>query len=496
MTSTESSTTPSVAAPAGGREHAIDALRGFALLGILMVNAGSFASTYFGVGVSDPAFSRPVDHAVRWLVSFFFETKFYLLFSMLFGYSFALQMDAARRTGSAFVPRFLRRLLGLALLGVAHAWLLFAGDMGGRASGRGGGAGVGAAGGHSRWLGPVGRADGAGAADGLAPGRAARQGAASRASVSRQCPGGHCAARAGNGRGRMVCAGVRAGPVCAGYVPVGAGGAPHRLSGLCGAAPRATAPLDGLLPAGRCGGRVVLCLYAGRRQCSLARTCGSGCTGSGFGHRAVSHFRLCRAAAVVAAARPSRPPAGRCAATSGAHGTDELPAAVAGGGAGLYGLRPGAGGPGVAGVGGAGRAGAVRHPAGVEPPLDGHACLWSGGMAAACYHAVAVARMAARPGLTAGRDACGALLSGPESRAARTAFLPAPRSSGCGPPAGWPSTRICLLRVPHSPDPARLWAVSSGPGCLAQTAPGMSAAPWRLRRRCSYRRPQTPGGTR
>ena len=129
MTSTESTTSPSVAAPAGGREHAIDALRGFALLGILMVNAGSFASTYFGVGVSDPAFSRPVDHAVHWLVNFFFETKFYLLFSMLFGYSFALQMDAARRTGSAFVPRFLRRLLGLLLLGLVHAWLLFAGDI-------------------------------------------------------------------------------------------------------------------------------------------------------------------------------------------------------------------------------------------------------------------------------------------------------------------------------------------------------------------------------
>ena len=126
MTSAESSTNPSspAPAPAVGREHAIDALRGFALLGILMVNAGSFASTYFGVGVVDPAFSRPVDHAVRWLVSFFFETKFYLLFSMLFGYSFALQMDAARRTGSVFVPRFLRRLLGLALLGLAHAWLL------------------------------------------------------------------------------------------------------------------------------------------------------------------------------------------------------------------------------------------------------------------------------------------------------------------------------------------------------------------------------------
>jgi uncharacterized protein len=111
------------------REHAIDALRGFALLGILVVNVGSFASTYFGLGVADPAFSRPVDHAVRWFVALVFETKFYLLFSLLFGYSFALQMDSAERSGSAFVPRFLRRIVGLLLLGLAHAWLLFSGDI-------------------------------------------------------------------------------------------------------------------------------------------------------------------------------------------------------------------------------------------------------------------------------------------------------------------------------------------------------------------------------
>lgn len=122
MTPNESPTGPP-------REHAIDALRGFALLGILVVNAGSFASTYFGLGVADPAFSRPVDHAVRWFISLVFETKFYLLFSLLFGYSFALQMDAAERADSAFAPRFLRRVAGLLLLGVAHAWLLFSGDI-------------------------------------------------------------------------------------------------------------------------------------------------------------------------------------------------------------------------------------------------------------------------------------------------------------------------------------------------------------------------------
>jgi len=125
----DSTAVSSNASNAGQRDHAIDALRGFALLGILLVNAGSFASTYFGMGVPDPAFSRLGDQAVRWLVSLLFESKFYLLFSLLFGYSFALQMDSAQRAGSSFVPRFLRRLGGLALLGLAHAWLLFAGDI-------------------------------------------------------------------------------------------------------------------------------------------------------------------------------------------------------------------------------------------------------------------------------------------------------------------------------------------------------------------------------
>jgi uncharacterized protein len=107
----------------------LDALRGFALLGILMVNITAFASAYFGLAAPDPAFARPSDRAVRWLVAFLFETKFYLLFSFLFGYSFTLQMTAAERSGKAFVPRMLRRLLGLWLLGAAHAVWLFHGDI-------------------------------------------------------------------------------------------------------------------------------------------------------------------------------------------------------------------------------------------------------------------------------------------------------------------------------------------------------------------------------
>ncbi|MFI6642792.1 DUF418 domain-containing protein [Streptomyces sp. NPDC050504] len=112
-----------------GRLAHVDALRGFALLGILLVNIGYLASAYHGSGVEDPAFGAPLDEAVRALVAVFLEAKFFLLFSFLFGYSFTLQFASAERSGARFVPRFLRRLGGLFVLGALHAVLLFPGDI-------------------------------------------------------------------------------------------------------------------------------------------------------------------------------------------------------------------------------------------------------------------------------------------------------------------------------------------------------------------------------
>ena len=117
------------AAEPSGRLAHVDALRGFALFGILIVNIGVFSSPFYGAGVTDPAYSRPLDVVVRWVIAWLFETKFYLLFSFLFGYSFTLQMAAAERSQAAFAPRFLRRLAGLALLGAAHAVLFYQGDI-------------------------------------------------------------------------------------------------------------------------------------------------------------------------------------------------------------------------------------------------------------------------------------------------------------------------------------------------------------------------------
>lgn len=111
------------------RITSVDALRGFSLLGILVVNIAFLASGYRMAGMAEPAFISPLDWAVRWTVTLFMENKFYLLFSFLFGYSFTLQVDSAVRRGKAFVPMFLRRLAGLFLLGLAHAVLLFPGDI-------------------------------------------------------------------------------------------------------------------------------------------------------------------------------------------------------------------------------------------------------------------------------------------------------------------------------------------------------------------------------
>ena len=107
----------------------VDALRGFALLGILTVNIWLFADPYFASGANNPRYAGALDSGVRFVVALLFETKFYLLFSFLFGYSFTLQMAAAERAGAAFRPRMLRRSAGLVILGVLHGCLLFYGDI-------------------------------------------------------------------------------------------------------------------------------------------------------------------------------------------------------------------------------------------------------------------------------------------------------------------------------------------------------------------------------
>ncbi|RAO08127.1 DUF418 domain-containing protein [Micromonospora noduli] len=110
------------------RINVVDALRGVALLLILLVNVSYFSSGYAFQLVSDPSYGA-VDRLVAGAVELLFAMKAYLLFSFLFGYSFTLQLDSAARRGAVFGRSFLRRLTGLFVLGALHAVLLFHGDI-------------------------------------------------------------------------------------------------------------------------------------------------------------------------------------------------------------------------------------------------------------------------------------------------------------------------------------------------------------------------------
>jgi uncharacterized protein len=107
----------------------IDAVRGFALFGILVVNIMAFSSVYYGTGLTPPYEFTTLDNLLAFIILTFFELKFYLLFSFLFGYSITLQIQSAEKAGSAFLPRIIRRQTGLFVIGALHALILFHGDI-------------------------------------------------------------------------------------------------------------------------------------------------------------------------------------------------------------------------------------------------------------------------------------------------------------------------------------------------------------------------------
>ena len=106
------------------RQALPDQLRGFALLGIIVVNMPFLAVS--NVGVWELQLSNLSDKVVAFLIVALAQGKFYLLFAFLFGYSLTLILKS-RSTNS--VRRYLRRLIGLALLGAGHAYLFFIGDI-------------------------------------------------------------------------------------------------------------------------------------------------------------------------------------------------------------------------------------------------------------------------------------------------------------------------------------------------------------------------------
>jgi uncharacterized protein len=122
---------PPAAAPVSDRERLklIDALRGVALLGILLMNIPGFAMPdHF----SDSFKSDPtnVNFWLSAVISVGFEGKMRALFGMIFGAGVLLFVSKKEQAGRSVTALFYRRMLWLILFGLIHAHLiLWIGDI-------------------------------------------------------------------------------------------------------------------------------------------------------------------------------------------------------------------------------------------------------------------------------------------------------------------------------------------------------------------------------
>ncbi len=109
---------------AATRDAFPDILRGFALLGIALVNV-----PYLSIDTVNAAEGADLTQASNVMSAFIvmslFQAKFYLLFSFLFGYSAHYVLKNER----ANTKRWLARSVGLIILGVLHFTFLFHGDI-------------------------------------------------------------------------------------------------------------------------------------------------------------------------------------------------------------------------------------------------------------------------------------------------------------------------------------------------------------------------------
>ena len=111
----------------GNRHMFVDSLRGFALLGIVLVNI-EFIVQPSEIGWLH--YSSASDRAVRWLVVALGQTKIYPLFALLFGYGLTVQLNrSVDGSGSDLWLRYRRRMIGIGLLGVLHGVMFFPGDI-------------------------------------------------------------------------------------------------------------------------------------------------------------------------------------------------------------------------------------------------------------------------------------------------------------------------------------------------------------------------------
>lgn len=111
----------------GSRVEFIDSLRGFSLLGILIVNMLNFQYDY--------DFEKMFDSSIWgqefgvYVTEILFQGSFYPIFSFLFGYSFIKLIESTKAKGLNTNAIVVRRGFGLIVLGMLHYIFIWNGDI-------------------------------------------------------------------------------------------------------------------------------------------------------------------------------------------------------------------------------------------------------------------------------------------------------------------------------------------------------------------------------
>ena len=119
--------------PRAERLPTLDILRGFALMGILIMNMPGFAASIFAEADGSFLWAAPADRLAEQLRETLFSGKFNSMFSLLFGIGFTIQyqrmLDAHPADPGHAARLYLRRLLVLLALGLVHTLVFWTGDV-------------------------------------------------------------------------------------------------------------------------------------------------------------------------------------------------------------------------------------------------------------------------------------------------------------------------------------------------------------------------------
>ena len=106
---------------------AIDALRGFAVMGIILLHNIEHFNFYSFPETSSPVLDA-LDKSLWDMLFFIFSGKAYAIFALLFGFTFYLQSRGSEKRGEDFKNRYMWRLLLLLGFGFVNS-LFFPGEI-------------------------------------------------------------------------------------------------------------------------------------------------------------------------------------------------------------------------------------------------------------------------------------------------------------------------------------------------------------------------------